>query len=76
MSGAHEAALAFLKAAGEPGLSQRQRDGEVRRAKQLLQVFNSQLGNMMKLKNQDWVRRRPTGTTPVPRPGAAKSEAD
>ena len=29
MSGAHEAALAFLKAAGEPGLSQRQRDGEV-----------------------------------------------
>ena len=76
MSGAHEAALAFLKAAGEPGLSQRQRDGEVRRAKQLLQVFNSQLGNMMKLKNQDWVRRGPAGTTPVPRPEAPKSEAD
>jgi len=44
MIGTHEAALSFLKAAGEPGLSQRQRDAEVRRAKHLLQLFNSQLG--------------------------------
>jgi hypothetical protein len=58
MSGAHEAALAFLRAAGEPGLSQRQRDAEVRRAKQFLQLFNSQLASMMKLKNR-WVRRKP-----------------
>jgi hypothetical protein len=76
MSGVHEAALAFLKAAGEPGLSQRQRDGEVRRAKQLLQLFTSQLGNMIKLKNQRWNRAAPTETTPIQSPGAAKSEAD
>jgi hypothetical protein len=63
MSGAHEAALAFLKASGEPGLSQRQRDAEVRRAKQLMQLFNSQMEKMMKLKNQEWGERAPSKTT-------------
>jgi len=48
MSGVHEAALAFLKAAGEPGLSQRQRDAEVRKAKQLMHLFNAQAAMMTK----------------------------
>ena len=64
MSGVHEAALAFLKAAGEPGLSQRQRDAEMRRAKQLMHLFNAQVANMTKLKNQDWDRRGPAGRAP------------
>jgi hypothetical protein len=59
MSGVHEAALAFLKAADQPGLSQRQRDAEVRRAKALMQLFNAQMGNMIKSKNQGWIRRGP-----------------
>ncbi len=63
MSGVHEAALAFLRAAGKPGLSQRERDAEVRRAKQLLQLFNSQVESMTKLKNQGWDKRGPAGTT-------------
>jgi len=64
MSGVHEAALAFLKAAGEPGLSQRQRDAEMRRAKQLMHLFNAQAAMMTKLKNQDWDRRGPAGRAP------------
>jgi hypothetical protein len=61
MSGVHEAALAFLKAAGGPGLSQRQRDAEMGRATELMHLFYSQLATMMKLKNQEWDRRGPAG---------------
>jgi hypothetical protein len=57
MFGVHEAALSFLQAAGQPGLGERQRDAELRRARELMQLFTSQLDRMRMLKDKGWGRK-------------------
>jgi hypothetical protein len=50
MVGVHESAISFLRAAGRFGLSEKQRNGELRRAREQMQLFIRQVDTMLKLK--------------------------
>jgi hypothetical protein len=43
MSDVHEA---FLRAAEQPGIGERQRDSELRRSRELMELYNTQLDRM------------------------------
>jgi hypothetical protein len=58
MSGVHEAAIAFLRAGGRPGLGEKQRNTELRRSRELMQLYVTQLDSMRRLNGQDMRRRR------------------
>jgi hypothetical protein len=49
MSGVHEAAIAFLRAGGRPGLGEKQRNAELRRSRELMQLYVTQLDSMQRL---------------------------
>ncbi len=50
MYGVYESAISFQMAAGRPGLSEKQRDLELRRARDQMRLFTSQVDSMLKLK--------------------------
>lgn len=52
MNGTHEAAVSFLRAAGKPGISERQRDKEIQRAHGMMRLFDTQMASLMKWKDR------------------------
>jgi len=59
MNGVHEASLSFLLAAGQPGIGEKQRDVELRRATSLMRVFVDQVKAMTQLKIRGWSQEEP-----------------